>query len=141
MSPGPGHEHPHRHEAASEKQAHAHDEAPTEQAHRAVVDTGEHGHEHAQRSGLPGLLDRLGILHSHGHSASPDAVLESSARGIRTVQISLILLGATAAFQVAVVLASGSVALMADTIHNFTDALTALPLWLAFVLGRRAAAA
>ncbi|MEJ7652155.1 MAG: cation diffusion facilitator family transporter [Chloroflexia bacterium] len=43
----------------------------------------------------------------------------------------------TASFQVIVVVFTGSVALLADTIHNFSDALTALPLWLAFVLGRR----
>ena len=53
------------------------------------------------------------------------------------MQISLIVLAFTAALQVVVYLASGSVALLADTIHNFTDALTALPLWLAFVLGRK----
>jgi hypothetical protein len=34
---------------------------------------------------------------------------------------------------------SGSVALLADTIHNFSDALTAVPLWVDFILGRRAA--
>lgn len=48
-------------------------------------------------------------------------------------------LGATALFQVVIVLISGSVALLADTIHNFSDALTAVPLWIAFVLGRRLA--
>jgi cation diffusion facilitator family transporter len=53
------------------------------------------------------------------------------------VQISLVILAVTAAMQVAVYLVSGSVALLADTIHNFTDATTALPLWLAFVLGRK----
>ncbi|CPY86355.1 transporter ydbO [Mycobacteroides abscessus] len=45
----------------------------------------------------------------------------------------------TAAFQVAIVVVSGSVALAADTIHNFSDALTAVPLWIAFALGTRAA--
>jgi divalent metal cation (Fe/Co/Zn/Cd) transporter len=44
---------------------------------------------------------------------------------------------ATALFQVVIVAMSGSVALLADTVHNFSDALTALPLWLAFTLGRR----
>jgi cation diffusion facilitator family transporter len=55
------------------------------------------------------------------------------------VKLSLVGLGATAVLQLAVVLVSGSVALLADTIHNFSDALTAIPLWIAFVLGSRAA--
>ncbi|HEX2704152.1 MAG TPA: cation diffusion facilitator family transporter [Candidatus Lustribacter sp.] len=76
--------------------------------------------------------------HSHDAAGSLDAALESSADGIRAVKVSLVGLGATALLQVAVVLVSGSVALLADTIHNFSDALTALPLWLAFVVGRRA---
>ena len=45
----------------------------------------------------------------------------------------------TALLQVVVVIISGSVALLADTVHNFSDALTAVPLWVAFVIGRRPA--
>jgi cation diffusion facilitator family transporter len=48
-------------------------------------------------------------------------------------------LAITATLQIVVVIVSGSVALLADTIHNFSDALTAVPLWVAFVLSRRAA--
>ncbi len=55
------------------------------------------------------------------------------------MKISLVALGVTAALQLGVVAISGSVALLADTIHNFSDALTAVPLWIAFVVGRRAA--
>ena len=47
------------------------------------------------------------------------------------------LLFITAALQAFVVVFSGSVALLADTIHNLADALTAVPLWIAFVIGRR----
>jgi len=54
------------------------------------------------------------------------------------VKISLVVLFVTALAQALVVFFSGSVALLADTIHNFSDALTALPLWMAFVVGRRA---
>ncbi len=57
----------------------------------------------------------------------------------QAVKISLVGLGATALFQLVIVLISGSVALLADTVHNFSDALTAVPLWIAFLLGRRAA--
>ncbi len=77
--------------------------------------------------------------HSHDAADSVDDALESSAIGIRAVKISLVALGVTAVAQVAIVAISGSVALLADTIHNFSDALTAVPLWIAFALGRRAA--
>jgi len=75
--------------------------------------------------------------HSHDAADSVDAALEASAEGIRAVKVSLVALGSTAALQLVVVAVSGSVALLADTIHNFSDALTALPLWFAFVVGRR----
>jgi cation diffusion facilitator family transporter len=77
--------------------------------------------------------------HSHDHTDSVDDALESSAQGIRAVKISLLALGVTAIFQVVIVGLSGSIALAADTVHNFSDALTAIPLWIAFALGRRAA--
>ncbi len=73
----------------------------------------------------------------HGHDHGVD-VLRTSARGIRAIEVSLAGLAATAVIQVVIVVASGSVALLADTIHNFTDALTAIPLWIAFRLARRA---
>ncbi|MGI8528032.1 MAG: cation diffusion facilitator family transporter [Geodermatophilaceae bacterium] len=75
--------------------------------------------------------------HSHDAADSVDAALEASADGIRALKISLVVLLITAAAQAAVVAFTGSVALLADTIHNFSDALTAVPLWIAFVLGRR----
>ncbi|OBC08064.1 hypothetical protein A5784_01015 [Mycobacterium sp. 852013-50091_SCH5140682] len=77
--------------------------------------------------------------HSHDAADSVDSALESSAAGIRAVKISLLVLGITALVQVAIVVVSGSVALAADTIHNFSDALTAVPLWIAFALGARPA--
>jgi cation diffusion facilitator family transporter len=58
---------------------------------------------------------------------------------MRALVISLIALGVTAALQLAITAVSGSVALLADTIHNFSDALTAVPLAVAFWLGRRPA--
>jgi cation diffusion facilitator family transporter len=65
--------------------------------------------------------------------------MRDSAAGIRAVKISLIVLGITAAAQLVIVTVSGSVALFADTVHNFSDALTAVPLWIAFAMSRRAA--
>jgi cation diffusion facilitator family transporter len=68
-----------------------------------------------------------------------DGALEASAAGIRALKLSLVVLFLTALAQAVVVALTGSTALLADTIHNFSDALTAVPLWIAFVLGQRAA--
>ena len=85
------------------------------------------------------MLHSLFVPHSHDAADSVDDALEASYQGIRAVKISLGLLGLTALLQVVVVVISGSVALLADTVHNFSDALTAVPLWVAFVIGRRPA--
>ncbi|MET7943893.1 cation diffusion facilitator family transporter [Streptomyces sp. NPDC005302] len=77
--------------------------------------------------------------HSHDTADRVDAALESSARGMRALWVSLAVLGTTALAQAVVVVLSGSVALLGDTVHNAADALTAVPLGIAFVLGRRAA--
>lgn len=77
--------------------------------------------------------------HSHDHAGSVDEAMRDSAAGIRAVKTSLVVLGLTAVAQVGVVVVSGSIALAADTIHNFSDALTAVPLWIAFALSTRAA--
>jgi cation diffusion facilitator family transporter len=76
-----------------------------------------------------------GPHHDHDHDADP-AVL-ATREGVRATWISLGVLALTAGLQVVIVAASGSVALLADTIHNATDALTAIPLLVAFRLGRR----
>ncbi len=98
-----------------------------------------HGHAHEHPRGIRGIAAQIFAPHSHDAADSVDTALESSAIGIRAVKISLIGLAATAAVQVVVAVVSGSIALAADTIHNFSDALTAVPLWIAFALGRRAA--
>ncbi|MGH8164810.1 MAG: cation diffusion facilitator family transporter, partial [Rhodanobacteraceae bacterium] len=97
---------------------------------------GSHEHAHEHGAGLIGWL--RGVYgHSHSVAGKTDSVMESSERGIRALKISLVGLGLTAALQLVVVLLSGSVALLADTIHNFADAGTSLPLWVAFALARR----
>lgn len=96
-----------------------------------------HGHGHVHHGGMRGFLEELLKPHSHDAADKVDETLESSERGIRAVKLSLVVLGAAAAAQLAVVLLSNSVGLLADTIHNFSDALTAVPLWIAFALGRR----
>ncbi|MGW0804503.1 cation diffusion facilitator family transporter [Nonomuraea sp. NPDC002799] len=77
--------------------------------------------------------------HSHDSAAKTDTALESSSRGMRVLAVSFAVLIVTAAVQAVIVLASGSVALLGDTLHNLADALTAVPLAIAFSVGRRAA--
>ena len=83
-----------------------------------------------------GVLKRI-FGHSHDHHEHVGDVLQASSEGLRALAISFGGLMLTAVLQVFLVLVSGSVALLADTIHNFGDALTALPLGVAFVLSRR----
>jgi cation diffusion facilitator family transporter len=73
--------------------------------------------------------------HDHGHSHGlVDPSIKRSREGVRAVTFSLAVLGATAIAQTLVYLLSGSVALLADLIHNFGDALTAVPLGAAFLM-------
>jgi cation diffusion facilitator family transporter len=95
---------------------HAHDD-PRARSH------GGHRHGHDQGHG-----------HTHG---TVDPALLSTAQGISAVKWSLVILAVTAAVQIVVVLLTGSVALLADTVHNGGDALTAVPLWIAFSYARR----
>jgi Co/Zn/Cd efflux system component len=71
--------------------------------------------------------------HGHSHGLVHDSIKRSS-EGVRAVLMSLAVLGATAVAQTLIFVASGSVALLADLIHNFGDALTAVPLGTAFML-------
>jgi cation diffusion facilitator family transporter len=99
-----------------------------------------HSHDHDHGQGRRGVLARLRhLLRPHSHEAADkvDAAMEGSAEGIRALWISLAVLGATALLQAVVVAVSGSVALLGDTLHNAADALTAVPLGIAFVAGRR----
>lgn len=142
------------------EQHHGHAQQPEQEygAHQRPTDHGHdghddhdghdgHGHEHNDDQSHPhgeSLLGRLQealpFLHGHSHGeANVDTAMETSARGIWALKVSLAGLGVTAAFQLVIVLISGSVALLADTIHNFSDALTAIPLGIAFVLGKRLA--
>jgi cation diffusion facilitator family transporter len=102
---------------------------------------GDHaGHRRERR--LDTLTHRLGHVlrpHSHDSAERVDSALEGSRAGVRAVWISFAGLLATAVVQGVVVAVSGSVALLGDTLHNVADALTAVPLTIAFVLGRRAA--
>jgi cation diffusion facilitator family transporter len=128
MSNRPTHEHQ-PHENRGPRQ---HGAAPTYEHEHSHP----HPHDHTDNA-LQRVLSSLFQPHSHDAADSVDDALAGSVEGIRTVKLSLLGLGVTALIQLGVVLASGSVALLADTIHNFADASTALPLWLAFSLSRR----
>jgi cation diffusion facilitator family transporter len=119
--------------------------APVEHAGHGHAAPGDHPHGDAHRHGTgrwSRLRHRLPPLAApHGHEAADkvDPAMEASAAGMRTLWLSVAVLGATTLVQAAVVAVSGSVALLGDTVHNAADALTAVPLGIAFVLGRRAA--
>ncbi|MER6617587.1 cation diffusion facilitator family transporter [Streptomyces xantholiticus] len=118
---------------------HVHDHGP---AHRHEHGHGGHRHDHGPDGRWSRIRHQAAHLftpHSHESADKIDRALESSAQGIRALWISLAVLGVTAVAQAVVVVLSGSVALLGDTVHNAADALTALPLGVAFVLGRRAA--
>ena len=129
----PHDEHEHEHDEHSDG-GHAHDDH--------VHDGHDHDHGpsgHSHPTGIKGFFYGLFVPHSHDAADSIDNPLEASKEGVRALKISLVILLVTTVLQLAVVVISGSVALLADTIHNFSDALTAVPLWIAFILGRRAA--
>lgn len=84
-----------------------------------------HGHHHGEDGG-----------HGHTHGVI-DPTIATTERGIWAIKWSFVILAATSAVQIVVVLATGSVALLADTIHNVADATTAIPLWIAFKLAQR----
>jgi cation diffusion facilitator family transporter len=119
---GAGHDHGHDH-----SHDHGHDHG--------------HKHDHGHGSGVWGLIST--VFHFHGHSEqlqqrAGDPALATD-QGIRTIWWALTALGLTTVIQVLIVAISGSVALLADTVHNFGDALNSIPLLIAFYLARRAA--
>jgi cation diffusion facilitator family transporter len=95
-----------------------------------------HGHEHGPHTGDSHDAHPAhdGQGHTHGFV---DPSISSSERGLWAVKWSFAGLLVTAAFQLAIVLLSNSIALLADTIHNFGDAATAIPLGIAFLFAKR----
>ena len=95
------------------------------------------GHQHQQHGRhAHGNHGRHGHRQGHTHGVV-DPSIATTERGIWAIKWSFAILALTALFQLVVVYLSGSVALFADTIHNFGDAGTAIPLWVAFILARR----
>jgi Co/Zn/Cd efflux system component len=132
---GRPHTHEHRHGATVHSHAHVHPPGIDHDDPRA------HDHEHADIESPAGDDHSHGHLHGHDHGDEHghshgliDRSILRSRDGVRTVAMSLAVLGVTAAIQAVVVVLSGSVALLADMIHNVGDALTAVPLGVAFLL-------
>jgi cation diffusion facilitator family transporter len=136
---------PHRHDQGGYEPDHSgHPHGPAVHGgHNPDRSSRATGHQHARGPGGRGRawhrVAHLVAPHRHDAADKVDRAMEASAEGLRTLRISLTVLGLTTLLQALVVAASGSVALLGDTIHNGADALTAVPLGIAFVLGRRAA--
>ena len=102
----------------------------------------DHGHDHGDhghRRGLWASIRHLVAPHRHHVGDAIDRALEDSHLGERVTKQTLVVKLAGAGVQLAIVAISGSLALMADMLHSFADASTTIPLWIAFVLGRREA--
>ena len=104
----------------------------------------EHGHQHP--TGIIGTIGAVlhlpgfGHTHEHGYTElAADSALQDNELGIRTIWLALFVLAITTVLQVIIYIASGSVALLADTVHNLGDALNSIPLLIAFYLARRLA--
>src|SRR5260370_41795070 len=121
-----GHDHPHEEEPPKkdghEHEAHGHDH-PHKDPKKDAHEHGAHGHDH-------------GGPHGHTHGTTDPSII-STQRGLWAIKWSFIGLMVTTALQLVVVYFSGSIALLADTIHNLGDACTAIPLGIAFILGKR----
>ncbi len=102
----------------------------------------EHVHDHHHGNNwwekIAIALHIPGYGHSHELPGKQDAIYNNEL-GIKTIKQALLLLGVTTLLQAGIYFFSGSVALLADTVHNLGDALNSIPLWIAFVLARRTA--
>jgi cation diffusion facilitator family transporter len=122
------HSHDHSAESTPQDHGHSHDH--------------DHDSSHSHNDSVWNLIAEALHLPGHGHSHDRPAQndpLYNNELGIRTVKVALLVLGVTTVLQIVIYLMSGSVALLADTVHNLGDALNSVPLWIAFVLARRAA--
>ncbi|MEX5258047.1 cation diffusion facilitator family transporter [Kocuria arenosa] len=116
---------------------HTHDHGGT-RAHPHGHDH-DHGHEGGhEHHGAWGRLKHALVPHSHDHTEAIQTAEQASSIGIRAAWVSLAGMGATALLQIVIVWLSGSVALLADTLHNLGHLATTIPLIIAFRLGRRA---
>jgi cation diffusion facilitator family transporter len=100
-------------------------------------------HDHTHQTGIWGWVAAVFHLPGHSHenhaSLAGDPAFNANQEGIRTIWLAIAALGITTLLQVGIVALSGSVALLADTVHNVGDTLNSIPLLIAFYLARRVA--
>jgi Co/Zn/Cd efflux system component len=133
------HTHTHRHRELEHSHEHEHPPgqrhedpaAHNHEHHEDAHDHGGHGQEHGHGHGHG--LDHSHGDHGHSHGLIDRSIIRSR-EGVKAVAVSLGVLGVAAVAQLVIFVASGSVALLADLVHNFGDALTAIPLGIAFLL-------
>jgi cation diffusion facilitator family transporter len=139
------HDHSHEDNHAHSDHDHAHDDHAHDHPHGHSHDDGHthgHDHDHSHGDGVWGWVSQVFHLHGHRHqqqALAADTAFADNNLGIRTVWLALAALAVTAILQIIVVWMSGSVALLADTVHNIGDGLNSVPLLIAFYLARRAA--
>ena len=115
---------------------------PHDHDHGHDHDTHDHDHDHPHGSGIWGILSSVFHLHGHSHQQTEkisDSAFINNEEGIRTVWLALASLTITSLIQIVIVYWSGSVSLLADTVHNIGDGLNSIPLLIAFYLSRRVA--
>lgn len=100
-------------------------------------DDPQHDHHHHDRASFLGRLRHALTPHSHDHTESVQGAEQSGADGLRAAWVSLAGMAATAVLQIVIVWLSGSIALLADTVHNLGHLVTTIPLIVAFRLGMR----
>lgn len=133
-SHGHGHDHGH---ADSHDHGHGHEHGDGH-GHGHGHDHGD-GHDHDHGHGLWATVKHALVPHAHDSNEVIQSAEESSGEGIRAAWIGLAGMGATAILQMFIVAISGSIALLADTLHNVGHAVTTIPLVIAFRIGQRAA--
>src|SRR5699024_9920172 len=146
--------HDHSHGAAHDRRQHGHDHGDHDHGHGGHGhDHGDHDHDHghgghghdhgapAHGHGHGPWAKRKPTIgpHSHDSNEAIQSAEESSKEGIRAAWIGLAGMAATAILQMVIVAISGSIALLADTLHNVGHAVTTIPLVIAFRIGQRAA--
>ncbi len=140
-TPAAAHAHPHPH--GGHEHPHADDER-RDRGHGHGHGQG-HGHDHGDHddhdhgSGPWAKVKHMVVPHSHDSNEAIQSAEESSSEGIRAAWIGLGGMGVTAVLQMFIVAISGSIALLADTLHNVGHAATTIPLVIAFRIGQRAA--
>ncbi|MCY7400481.1 MAG: cation diffusion facilitator family transporter [Nocardioides sp.] len=108
--------------------------------HGDPAEDGHRGHDdHGHGSGLWAKVKHVVVPHAHDSNEAIQSAQESSSQGIRAAWIGLAGMATTAILQVFIVVISGSIALLADTLHNVGHAATTIPLVIAFKIGQRAA--